>query len=167
MLGLSCGMWDLVLCLGIERGPPALRVWRLHHWTPREVPEKVFLSLCHHGCYLVTLGVTNPSHLSRASLVLVQKIPSLMDCPKQHGLCSLEAAYRSVTSLGHSQGKVSNLRCSMKSTDFPFPFLPHFLVLESIHLLPALTKMLPVSSWVFVLQVAENNTQFKCPLPSS
>ena len=38
MLGLSCGMWDLVPLPGIEPGPSALEVWSLNHWTTREVP---------------------------------------------------------------------------------------------------------------------------------
>ena len=152
--------------LGIELGPPAFGVWRLRHWTTGEVPEKVFLSLLHHGCHLVTLGVTSPSYLSRVPLVLAQKIPCLRNCPKQHGLCSLEAAYRSVTSLGHSQGMVSNLTCSWNPQSPPSR--SHFLVLEDIHLLPALTKMLPVSFWVFVLHVAERtlNSSALCLLPS-
>ena len=37
-LGLSCGMWDLVLWPGIESGPPALGMWSLSRWTIREVP---------------------------------------------------------------------------------------------------------------------------------
>ena len=36
--GLSCGMWDLVLCPGIKPGAPALGVWSFGHWTMREVP---------------------------------------------------------------------------------------------------------------------------------
>ena len=35
--GLSCGMWDLVLCPGIKPGAPALGVWSFGHWTMREV----------------------------------------------------------------------------------------------------------------------------------
>ena len=34
----SCTMWVLVPW-GIEPGPPALGVWSLSHWTPREVPK--------------------------------------------------------------------------------------------------------------------------------
>ena len=30
---LSCSMWDVVLCPGIEPRPPALGVWSLSHWT--------------------------------------------------------------------------------------------------------------------------------------
>ena len=37
MLGLSCGIWDLVPWPGIEPEPPALGVWHLNHWTTREV----------------------------------------------------------------------------------------------------------------------------------
>ena len=36
--GLSCGIWDLVPWPGIEPGFPALVVWRLSHWTTREIP---------------------------------------------------------------------------------------------------------------------------------
>ena len=36
-LGLSCSMWDLVPQPGVEPVPPALGVWSLSHWTPREV----------------------------------------------------------------------------------------------------------------------------------
>ena len=42
MLGLSCGMWDLVPWPGIEPGPPALGVLSLGHWTTREVPTHLF-----------------------------------------------------------------------------------------------------------------------------
>ena len=40
MLGLSCGMWDLVPWPGIQYGPPALGALNLNHWTTREVPLK-------------------------------------------------------------------------------------------------------------------------------
>ena len=42
MLGLSCGMWDLVPWPGIKPGPPALGVLSLSHWTTREVPTHLF-----------------------------------------------------------------------------------------------------------------------------
>ena len=42
VLGLSCGMWDLVLWPGIELGPPALRAWSPSHWTTMEVPRTPF-----------------------------------------------------------------------------------------------------------------------------
>ena len=35
-------MWDLVLQLGFEDGPPALGVWSLSHWTTSEVPRFSF-----------------------------------------------------------------------------------------------------------------------------
>ena len=35
----SCDMRDLVPCVGIEPGPPALGAWSLSHWTTREVPS--------------------------------------------------------------------------------------------------------------------------------
>ena len=38
-LGLSCSMWDLVPCPGIESRPPALGAWTLSHWTTREAPK--------------------------------------------------------------------------------------------------------------------------------
>ena len=41
VLGLSCGLQDLVPWLGLEPRPPALGAWRLSHWTTR----KAFLSL--------------------------------------------------------------------------------------------------------------------------
>ena len=37
VLGLSCGMWDLVSQSGIEPGPPALGAQSLSHWNTREV----------------------------------------------------------------------------------------------------------------------------------
>ena len=37
---LSRGMWDLLPCPGIKRGPPALGAWSLSHWTTWEVLEK-------------------------------------------------------------------------------------------------------------------------------
>ena len=36
-LGLSCCMWDLAPCPGIEPRPPALGVQSLSHWTTREI----------------------------------------------------------------------------------------------------------------------------------
>ena len=38
MLGLSCGMWNLVPWPEIELCPTLLGVWTLNHWTTREVP---------------------------------------------------------------------------------------------------------------------------------
>ena len=38
VLGLSCSIWDLVLCPGIKPRPPALGAQSLSHWTTREVP---------------------------------------------------------------------------------------------------------------------------------
>ena len=38
MPGLSCGIWDLTPCRGVELAPPALGVQSLSHWTTREVP---------------------------------------------------------------------------------------------------------------------------------
>ena len=46
LLGLSCGMWNLVLGPGIECGPLALGVWSLSHWTTREVPPVQFKRNC-------------------------------------------------------------------------------------------------------------------------
>ena len=43
VLGLSCGMWDLVPQSGVTPGPPALEVWSLSHWTTREVLLCLFL----------------------------------------------------------------------------------------------------------------------------
>ena len=37
MWTLSCSMWDLVPWAGIESRPPALEIWSLSHWTPKEV----------------------------------------------------------------------------------------------------------------------------------
>ena len=36
--GLSCGMRDLIPWPGIEPRSPVLGMWRLSHWTTREVP---------------------------------------------------------------------------------------------------------------------------------
>ena len=38
VLGLSCGIWDLVPWPGIKPGCPTLGVWSLNHRTTREVP---------------------------------------------------------------------------------------------------------------------------------
>ena len=38
MLGLSCGMWDIVPWPGIKPGPPALGAWSFSHWSMRDVP---------------------------------------------------------------------------------------------------------------------------------
>ena len=45
MLGLSCSIWDLVLCPGIKPRPPALGAQSLSHWTTREVPQHHLLFL--------------------------------------------------------------------------------------------------------------------------
>ena len=42
---LSCGMWDLAPCPGIEPRPPALGAQSLSHWTTREVPKFIFLHM--------------------------------------------------------------------------------------------------------------------------
>ena len=44
-LGLSCCMWDLAPCPGIEPRPPALGAQSLSHWTTREVPGGLFLTV--------------------------------------------------------------------------------------------------------------------------
>ena len=41
-----CSMWDLVPRAGIEPVPPAVEVWRLNHWTAREVPWEWKLLCC-------------------------------------------------------------------------------------------------------------------------
>ena len=41
--GLSCSIWDLVCCPGIEPRAPALEAWSFNHWTTREVPVNSFL----------------------------------------------------------------------------------------------------------------------------
>ena len=41
---LSCSTWDLVPQSGIKPRPPALRAWRLSHWTTRQVPGANVLS---------------------------------------------------------------------------------------------------------------------------
>ena len=40
--GLSCSMWDPIPWLGTEARPPALGVWRLSHWTTKEVLTHCF-----------------------------------------------------------------------------------------------------------------------------
>ena len=45
VLGLSCGMWDLIPWLGIEPRAPALGVWSLSQWTTREVPKLILFLL--------------------------------------------------------------------------------------------------------------------------
>ena len=42
-LGLSCGMWALVLSPGIEHLPPALGAWSLRHWTIKEIPLRAWI----------------------------------------------------------------------------------------------------------------------------
>ena len=49
MLGLSCGMWDLVPWPGIEPESPALGAWSLSHRTTREVPIKQFWMVWNRG----------------------------------------------------------------------------------------------------------------------
>ena len=43
----SCGMWDLVLQLGIEPGPPALGVQSFSHRTTTEFPPQSILEHAH------------------------------------------------------------------------------------------------------------------------
>ena len=44
VLGLSCGIQDLVPRPGIKSRSPALGVWCLSHWTTREVSPWIFLN---------------------------------------------------------------------------------------------------------------------------
>ena len=49
VLGLSCGMCDLVSQPGTEPEPSALGVWSFSHWTTREVPSLqifIFSKMC-------------------------------------------------------------------------------------------------------------------------
>ena len=46
VLGLSCGMWDLVPPPGIKLRPPALGMRSLSHWITRDIPLLSFLK-CH------------------------------------------------------------------------------------------------------------------------
>ena len=55
MLGLSCSMWDLVPCPGIEPRPPALGAWSLGHWSTREVFISVSLHLYVSLCIWLSL----------------------------------------------------------------------------------------------------------------
>ena len=43
MSAVSCGLWNLVPCPGIEHRPPAFEVQSPSHWTTREAPQSVFL----------------------------------------------------------------------------------------------------------------------------
>ena len=43
VLGLSCGIWELVPWPGIKPRPPALGAQSLSHWTTREVPTIVLI----------------------------------------------------------------------------------------------------------------------------
>ena len=45
MMGLSCGMWDLIPQLGTEPRISALGAWSLSHWTTSEVPRLMFDAL--------------------------------------------------------------------------------------------------------------------------
>ena len=49
VLGVSCGMQDLVPWPGIEPGSPALGAWSLNHWATREVPQMCIV-LSHQVC---------------------------------------------------------------------------------------------------------------------
>ena len=40
IFNLHCNMWDLVPWPGIKPQSPPLGVWRLNHWTTREVPSR-------------------------------------------------------------------------------------------------------------------------------
>ena len=42
---VSCDMWDLVSCPGIERELPELEAWSLSHWTAKEVPKVIVNSV--------------------------------------------------------------------------------------------------------------------------
>ena len=82
-LGLSCSMWDLVACLGIETGSSALRVRSLGHWITREISRLGFLKL--YG------NRGNPGSLG--SWLWISQCPSPMDwfglpfTPPQHWAC--------------------------------------------------------------------------------
>ena len=43
-LGLSCCMWDLAPCPGIEPRPPALGVQSLSHWITIHLPRTPYTS---------------------------------------------------------------------------------------------------------------------------
>ena len=62
-LGLSCGMWDLVLGPGIEPWPPALGAQSLSWWTTREVLKIIFKTISH----IIWQNYSHP-HLSSRSL---------------------------------------------------------------------------------------------------
>ena len=60
-LGLSWGMWDLIPQLGIEPGPPALRMQSLSHWATREVPKLIYSKL-----YFMLWNLTmSPQHAAK------------------------------------------------------------------------------------------------------
>ena len=65
ILGLSCGMWDLVPWPDTEPGPPALEAWSLSHWTTRGVPTHACDSL--RTSYLLVQGTPGLSCISPAS----------------------------------------------------------------------------------------------------
>ena len=46
MWTLSCRVWDLVPCSGMEPRPPGLGVWSLSYWATREVPRSVGFLVC-------------------------------------------------------------------------------------------------------------------------
>ena len=72
VLGLSCGMRDLVPRPGIKPGPPALGMWSLTRWTTREVPITV---LDDHRTEHLTIHGPGKKQLERNSEI-IQPSPS-------------------------------------------------------------------------------------------
>ena len=64
VLGLSCGMQDLVPWPGIKPRPPALGTWSPKHWTTREVPKLCIMKYFKHTGKLVLYNEYPHPHLS-------------------------------------------------------------------------------------------------------
>ena len=87
MQTLSCGMWDLFPCPGIEPGLPAFEVQSLSHWTTREVPvhpvKSAFFSPEDPNCleHTLSLSLVRRAHQWDRLSCLV-----MTDSPRPHGL---------------------------------------------------------------------------------
>ena len=86
---LSCGMWDVVLWLGIEPRPPALGAWSLSHWTTREVPLYLplflFLDVSSGGsCFLVSSPLCSLNWILSLHLSKYAKFPPNTPCLPQN-----------------------------------------------------------------------------------
>ena len=101
MQTLSCSMWDLAPWPGTETGSPELGVWRLSHWTTREVPHVLLLNTT-TTIYLLLQSILTITNNARHNLSPSEYCNQLQPRP-----------YCSTVFFAHSWKKTYNL--SLKS----------------------------------------------------